>query len=990
MSYPLNPSSQTLYPGYPPTSQPLDLSLIPDLSKISQDQIFDPQYFNLPTPKDVYAAAQAATQRARNYASVLNSQDQELQKLKSQIAQRELLLEQKKLALLEQQRAARQAYTKAQLNAQSNDARKAYTPGSFTPNTNIAPPSLFNTDPGSFDYQLKLQQQLASQNLNTSNKQQILNTPQGQGWLNSPQGQSWLRSSPAAGNWLLSQSGQAWSASPGGQNWLSQPLTQAWLSSSPNGQEWLRSPSGQQWLSTTSGRTFQATAGQAATALQRRFRGIRNRRTALAMQQQALANQEYQKQDFFQKVPFSYILSNPPKLNNSISLQNLKTCLNPKTSSTITSNLSSKISTIKSILLQFNLSSTQQTSPTLWNFGNFYNQPGNPFPLMSNDQYSQLLNDLHMNNTNQLLLSSSNSQQQLMPQTSQYSAYLSGQQQSQSTMYNPTSSRYYGKEQIMDSAGNDYNYRISQINKIQEKLIGMDPASILCLVNTYFKVDMLEVFPAITSLSQQFSSYKNYSFKITLLGLAAMLGLEHIVLYFLTLGAQPNMINTRNEDSAFGMLQSQIILHRIITLIAQQTNPKQVGYQNQFLHSGPTGLTTSTSLFKPMQQGVYPVQGAAIIPQEYLITDHRMEYILTLLGSTGLGINLSLNSARPFDTSSFFLTSNVNKGVFSGTGGTLPVNYKSLLAELCTDSVLVNTNMIFGGDIANNDKANSIYNLLYFILSFNGTTAPVSNQDINPNQQTTLQLFADMNVQSIPFGFTPIYYLLGNRTLTNISQKIGLIGLMIQQGADPTIVPNVMQSSKSILPIFNDFCKLITFYYQGDALRQIKDALSQSPKFAKSKCIRHLTTMSGITNPIQYQQKLFDKGYGDYLGQLAQPEYSSQLSQLSQLGIDPTQLSEFVQTKPGYALMAGGKKKGGDGVVLRKFHFPKQETFHQRVFKANKPKVAAEIAYDFIKNHYNVDKNKITFKIEDRERNKVYKYSAKTKADGSVIVKSKD
>jgi len=315
MSYPLNSSSQTLYPGYPPTIQSRNPSLTtPTFTSspyaIRQDPTFNPQSFYLQTPEDVLAAKQAANQRASNIASALSNENRQLQELESQIAQRKLLLEAKKLALQKQQIAAAQAaksqiMAQAQLLAQSKAAQKAYTPGSFTPNTNIAPPSLFNTDPGSFDYQLKLQQQLASQNLNNSNKQQILNTPQGQGWLNSPQGQSWLRSSPAAGNWLLSPSGQAWSASPGGQNWLSQPLTQAWLSSSPNGQEWLRSPSGQQWLSTAG----QAFAGQAATALQRRFRGIRNRRTALAMQQQALANQEYQKQDFFQKYS-QWILKN--------------------------------------------------------------------------------------------------------------------------------------------------------------------------------------------------------------------------------------------------------------------------------------------------------------------------------------------------------------------------------------------------------------------------------------------------------------------------------------------------------------------------------------------------------------------------------------------------------------------------------------------------------------------------------------------------------
>ena len=80
---------------------------------------------------------------------------------------------------------------------------------------------------------------------------------------------------------------------------------------------------------------------------------------------------------------------------------------------------------------------------------------------------------------------------------------------------------------------------------------------------------------------------------------------------------------------------------------------------------------------------------------------------------------------------------------------------------------------------------------------------------------------------------------------------------------------------------------------------------------------------------------------------------------------------------------AGGKK-----IQMRTYHFLKSKKYSERAFIAERPIIAADNAYDFMKLHYDIGNKKVTFTIHDRVNNKKYKYTARTLKDGTNVIKS--
>ena len=80
---------------------------------------------------------------------------------------------------------------------------------------------------------------------------------------------------------------------------------------------------------------------------------------------------------------------------------------------------------------------------------------------------------------------------------------------------------------------------------------------------------------------------------------------------------------------------------------------------------------------------------------------------------------------------------------------------------------------------------------------------------------------------------------------------------------------------------------------------------------------------------------------------------------------------------------AGGKK-----IQMRTFHFIKHKKYSERAFIAERPIIAADNAYEFMKIHYDIGNKQVSFKIHDRINNKKYKYTAKTLKDGTTVIKS--
>ena len=79
---------------------------------------------------------------------------------------------------------------------------------------------------------------------------------------------------------------------------------------------------------------------------------------------------------------------------------------------------------------------------------------------------------------------------------------------------------------------------------------------------------------------------------------------------------------------------------------------------------------------------------------------------------------------------------------------------------------------------------------------------------------------------------------------------------------------------------------------------------------------------------------------------------------------------------------------GGKQIQMRTYHFLKHKKYSERAFIAERPIIAADNAYDFMKLHYDIGSKKITFTIHDRVNNKKYKYTARTLKDGTNVIKS--
>lgn len=614
-----------------------------------------------------------------------------------------------------------------------------------------------------------------------------------------------------------------------------------------------------------------------------------------------------------QSFPFQFVLDNPPYTQKKNSY---KQCQTMPSHSATAKQIADKI-------LQYN-------SET-WKFGNFVSQQDpnhilNSHILPNPNAYNALLNSTfnysqQQKSYNPQISHYNNPQSYLSPSTNQeYSAYYNQQLQSSQLNY------FQNTKQIIDDV---------------KSYLTNNPE---CILNTFISISLQQIFP---KLPQQFLNIK---VNVTLLGLAALIGAEHLVIVFLQLGADPSLINTNNKDSAYNLIHFQLALHKLIRLSTQgQLQKKQYGSQNQFMYQSgqqPLGPVYSTNANKS--------NIANIVPVYYFIADLRIEFILTLLGSNGNGIDLS----RIVQTDEL-----VNLSLLSNQP-TTPIRKKSnLLCQLSSEDSLLNNKLISN---TQSNSANSTYNLLNFILTYNG-------------QNGKLHLFSDINAKTIPLGYTPINYLLSNRTLVNFDQKKYLVELMIKNNADPTIMPDLLQNSKA-KNIFIDICSLIQFYYQGPNFQQINSILSTNENY-KQKC-QISSTQPSIP---ELTQKL--KEYQTEINKL-KSNVALKSNIITKLTGNQSQMAQppMQQPQPQYnSVFHSDNQVGGKKISLRTFHFPKQKSYDEKAFKATRPKIAAENAYEFLKTHYNIKNNKINFTIEDRKNKKKYKYSAVTKKGISQI-----
>jgi len=687
-------------------------------------------------------------------------------------------------------------------------------------------------------------------------------------------------------------------------------------------------------------------------------------------------------QEQFKNFPFAYILEYPPApIQLPIQVEKCDPSQAPK--------YSQQLRQIFGVMLNYN--------KTEWNFGNIIDNAGNIVaihPLLSKQTYSQLLNKF----STKMASFPVSYPARFSPGLSEvaqgyfhpnyqpslgYQAQMHPRQLSSFGFQNPG---YYAGE-MRQVPGGSYNFQYGQLfnslTGITEKIDNIlktitQKEERVCLVNTFFPLNVGNLFAG-----TQIPNLARLTLKVTPLGLAVLMGAEHLVIYFLSMGANPSLKNLENKDSAYDFLHIQLTLHEMLRRESLKGARTPVGFQGQFGYQRASGQFPFGQIYQGnISQTTFP------IPHYYFVVDQRIEYILTLLGSVR-GIDLSAIVKTEVPTAMKILNAS----------STQSVKYKqtNILCFLSKEDILLNDMMIYGHQSMMN--ANTAYNILSFVLTYN---------NFNMNGKS-LHFFDDVNSQEIPTGITPLFYVLGNRTLVNIEQKVDLIKLFISQGADPTILPDWEQMTTVKMPFFKNICNLIQLYYQGPVYQQINSVLSENKKYVK-QCQTFVQGRSAQDIISEYQRQIAyltkeTEFQANVIRQLREgssedmPEEMQSSQELSpplptsfstpysnETSLNTPRISESYQpglTSEGMENFSGGKK-----IQLRTFHFPKGDKFSGRAFRAVKPKIAAENAYDFIKTKYNISKKEIMFTIEDREKDKKYNYTGRTNSKGEDIIKS--
>jgi len=516
-------------------------------------------------------------------------------------------------------------------------------------------------------------------------------------------------------------------------------------------------------------------------------------------------------------------------------------------------------------------------------------------------------------------------------------------------------------------------------------LLQLDVIQLSCVINTYFDINLTDIFPALSI---------NRGLVTNLLGLAALIGSEELVILFLMNGANPREFNGRERGAEYNMLNVQLLINKMMRDTSKAlgrkllSTPVQQQAQQQALSQ--ISATNNTGFLNANDPKLQQYT-------QYVISDERINFILTLLGTSKNGIDIS----EIQDTQE--LPNTVTPSI-SRVPQVIKIRSSNLL-DMCSEDTLYNFNAIFTKQSFPQGEmvANIPYNVLFFILRFN----KLSSKDATGNiRKIKLIDNGGINKTSTPYNFSPIYLLLANKTLSNIFQKTDLLQLMISCGASP----NIKVTESPITPQ-TDLISLIQSWYPND-YEDILTILKKNPEFAKTVNENYLQKMrqrqyalSGISGmPSQsiysdpsligsLQQQLLDR---QRQLDIAQSQLTLQDSLLGR-NLLPSEQNQNIDYSQGFyngpGLPVGYPVPrypmyGGSRIKMRTFHFPDQKEYDEHIFTATSPKIAAENAYDFLKTHYKLLTPTIVFRIEDRGTGKSYKYSARTKKDGTSVLKA--
>ena len=489
-------------------------------------------------------------------------------------------------------------------------------------------------------------------------------------------------------------------------------------------------------------------------------------------------------------------------------------------------------------------------------------------------------------------------------------------------------------------------------------------------VNKFFTVKLSDLFPEINGLTDQ------DIINVTLLGLAAIIGAEHLVIYFLMCGANPGItLQAENEDTGTLMLLYQIALTKI------QTPPK------------------------------------------YFIILARMLYILFLLGSVAPGVDLSRlfisnfnilkrNEREPTPVKESILHqlvkmpyinidfSNQNKNLIylkMQNGASIPLLFKviekqnisgpNLWSNINTQDEPLGYTVLYSLLMNSTLDGKIKLSLVWYLIKAGANPLIIPN--IRQNATVKESVFVKKNQTEIQLLFA----LLQESNMQILGDLLKILSLNQEFGKKydefKNSEPGVNQD-KSItiqrLKKNNDRLRQILLEVEKQKIIQVNSAIKESALIGsirnQNKAIQQQLNIKQnlkITNPVQFQYNTLMQTQKPVITKPIDKMYQTTKPMTYQQNLAIPQSTR--QRTPPYS--GGGKR-----ITMRTFYLLKHKKYSKQPFKAERPITAAHNAYDFLKLHDKTGKKQITMTIYDIANNKKYKYIAKTMKDGKNVLKS--
>jgi hypothetical protein len=527
------------------------------------------------------------------------------------------------------------------------------------------------------------------------------------------------------------------------------------------------------------------------------------------------------------------------------------------------------------------------------------------------------------------------------------------------------------------------------------------------LVNEFFQVKISEIYPNFPGVNKQ-----DDTMMVTLLGLASIFGAEHIVIYLLMIGADPSITKTDNRDSATLMLSFQIGFYKL----HQQQQPQflkyfivlpRILYILFLLGSIGEGIDLS-AIFETNEKKIkknnstkpeVPVKSSILNMLAQMpgnTSDETARQTLQNGGSIPLLLEiLEKNNPNPLDKPKFFKDVNSLETPYD-----INVLY----------SVLMNPNI---------DDETKIRLTELLVIHYN---ANITNVPTFVVKDTNISIFDRIILAIYDIKFT------------NPQTKLDILGIFSasnKEFKDKLIKSGILNNSNN-----NKTAKIKRLEDEVDLLRkQINlmtskiDSVTTNLAATGAQSALLSAEIDSLTGNKrmrdQPQNPPIDFGINQLSAQQVQQQYPINPG-FSQTGQQQLQYSNRqLQTQPKTSIfgkarnifsrkpsnqqqlfgtfnpqnkrsgnyknlfkkLAGGQA-GGKQIQMRTYHFLKHKKYSERAFIAERPIIAADNAYDFMKLHYDIGSKKITFTIHDRVNNKKYKYTARTLKDGTNVIKS--